>query len=448
MLIDPGSELTFVSDQLVIDHGLQRQHSSIKIIGIGESQSAQTRGSTTFKLKSNYSSQCINSTAHILSKLTSKLPSVHTPPQQWPHLKSLQLADPDFLIPKPVDIIIGADSHGLIIQPDVKKYSDSSPIAQSTIFGWIVLGPIESHGPLTHQSYHSAIESSDQELHALLTKFWVQEEITPITQQLLTPEEQACENHFKSTHYRDESGRYTVRIPLKSSPLVLGESKHTAQRCLQRIIKKLSRNDSYSVLYKSFMKEYEELGHMRRAPTHHGATRSDESCNGNIPSQYINIRGRTLASSLSEGSKIVTDQLSEQVHTQLPYYLPHHGVLREDKITTKLRVVFNGSNHIHELIDTSHQVTQPCKAGGFSLVKWHSNNQEFVQTREDRSLSESHSFEDSSTKLLSLSWLPHKDVFKFNSTPPHSSSRVTKRSILSETAQLNEPLGFLGTFII
>lgn len=117
--------------------------------------------------------------------------------------------------------------YGLIIQPEIKKYSDSLPIAQSTIFGWIVLGPIEQQGSLTHQSYHSAINSSDQDLHALLTKFWVQVEVTSNTQQQLTPDELKCENHFKSTHYRDEYGRYTVRIPLKSSPLALRESKHT-----------------------------------------------------------------------------------------------------------------------------------------------------------------------------------------------------------------------------
>lgn len=36
-------------------------------------------------------------------------------------------------------------------------------------------------------------------------------------------------------------------------------------------------------------------------------------------------------------------------NTSLPgsetYYLPHHAVLREDKVTTKLRVVFDASSH-------------------------------------------------------------------------------------------------------
>lgn len=47
---------------------------------------------------------------------------------------------------------------------------------------------------------------------------------------MLTEEESMCENHHAQTHSRDESGRYTVAIPLKNgieSP-GLGNSRCTA----------------------------------------------------------------------------------------------------------------------------------------------------------------------------------------------------------------------------
>lgn len=53
----------------------------------------------------------------------------------WPHLHGLQLADPDFLTPSPIDLILGADSYGLFIQSDIIKGSEEEPIAQRTIFG-------------------------------------------------------------------------------------------------------------------------------------------------------------------------------------------------------------------------------------------------------------------------------------------------------------------------
>lgn len=64
---------------------------------------------------------------------------------------------------------------------------------------------------------------------------------------------------------------------------------------------RLSTDPGYRQLYVDFIQEYESLGHM--APV---SSYDDEPSN--------------------------------------VYYLPHHGILREDRYTTKLRVVFNGSS--------------------------------------------------------------------------------------------------------
>lgn len=56
-------------------------------------------------------------------------------------------------------------------------------------------------------------------------------------------------------------------------------------------------------LYEDFLKQYEDLGHM----------------------------------SLASQSDFTKGRIS---------YLPHHGVMREASLTTKLRVVFNGSTTI------------------------------------------------------------------------------------------------------
>ncbi|XP_034946178.1 uncharacterized protein [Chelonus insularis] len=44
--------------------------------------------------------------------------------------------------------------------------------------------------------------------------------------------------------------------------------------------------------------------------------------------------------------------------------------------------------------------------------------------------------------------IPANDSFKFTSKPPREKSKLTKRIILSETAQLYDPLGFLAPFIV
>ncbi|XP_071643357.1 uncharacterized protein [Temnothorax longispinosus] len=218
--------------------------------------------------------------------LANILPSFNAAPLEWPHLTKLTLADPDFLTPRPVDIIIGAVSYGQIIKPNIIKRDTLMPIAQLSIFGWLVLGPVDISSPASAAVHHASIQEREDALDELLSKFWTQEEVPASTNHDLTPDEKRW--------------RYTVRIPLKLSPNTLSDSYLTAHRCLQSLLRRLSRDDNYRRLYHQFMTEYRELNHMKKASP------------------------------------------ASSQHTQ--YYLPHHGVLKPDSATTKLRVVFNGSS--------------------------------------------------------------------------------------------------------
>ena len=302
MLIDAGSEITFIKEELITQLKLQRIHSTTSVFGIGGKKATQTRGVVQISLRSNYCPATVHIQAHILRALTSNLPSVESPQQEWPHINGLQLADPDFLTSRPIDIVIGADTYGQIIKPNIRKGEPSMPIAQLSIFGWLVLGPINVDSNQLSSLHHSAtVQHKDNALQDLLTKFWIQEELPMDTPTLLTTEEQECEDHFRATHTRDSTGRYIVRIPLKSSPNLLGNSYQTAHACLKRTLNKLNKNSEYCNLYQGFMKEYVELQHMVRAP-------------------------------------------SISPNTYSVFYLPHHGVIKLDSETTRLRVVFNGSS--------------------------------------------------------------------------------------------------------
>ncbi|XP_015119075.1 uncharacterized protein LOC107042520 [Diachasma alloeum] len=185
---------------------------------------------------------------------------------------------------------------------EVVKSEQSRVVGQRTVFGWIVSGPIECTHCSIKVSLSAVRESSSEQLLELLQKFWVQEELPNKRSSTseLSPDEYECEIHFRATHSRDNTGRYIVRLPLKTSAAALEESKFKAAHQLKSIVSRLNTDQAYSQLYREFINEYAALGHMRIAP--------------------------------------------EPPEPVPAYYLPHHGVLREEAITTKLRVVFNGSS--------------------------------------------------------------------------------------------------------
>ncbi|KAI4474055.1 hypothetical protein M0802_015814 [Mischocyttarus mexicanus] len=302
LLIDPGSEISFISESLVNCIRSQRGYSSIEIIGVGGVKTTRTRGMVTITIHSNYRPLSVTLSAHILKTVTTKLPTTQiTHHEDWPHLANLQLADPDFLISRDIDIIVGADYYGRIIKSNIIRHSVESPIAQLSIFGWLVLGPVISSSLTSTLTHYGSVRQCSENIDQLLAKFWIQEEPPVNSTSSLTLEEQECESHFKQTHSRDSSGRYIVRIPLKLSPSTLGNSYTTAHKRLQQLTRRLIKDPDYSSLYHDFMKEYELLNHMVEIP-------------------------------------------EDSIKSQVQYYLPHHGVLRPDKATTKLRVVFNGSS--------------------------------------------------------------------------------------------------------
>ncbi|XP_054083410.1 uncharacterized protein LOC128920347 [Zeugodacus cucurbitae] len=60
---------------------------------------------------------------------------------QWPYLKGLALADDQFGTSGTIDILIGADVWGRLIQGEVIGGGPDEPFAQRTRLGWVVFGP-------------------------------------------------------------------------------------------------------------------------------------------------------------------------------------------------------------------------------------------------------------------------------------------------------------------
>lgn len=86
---------------------------------------------------------------------------------------------------------------------------------------------------------------------------------------------------------------------------------------------------------------------------------------------------------------------------------------------------------------------------GLNLRKWKSNSNKFLETISPtiQSTSTEHTF-DSPCKALGLFWHPRNDWFSFKLTLDNTKKPFTKRRIVSETARIFDPLGWLAPCIV
>ncbi|ODM88923.1 hypothetical protein Ocin01_17759 [Orchesella cincta] len=89
--------------------GLKRQHSRVTVSGISSSSVGQARGEVQVKLHSTVNKASIDIHALVFPKVTGILPKYNCDRQPWTHLEGLQLADPSYFEPGPVDVLLGAD---------------------------------------------------------------------------------------------------------------------------------------------------------------------------------------------------------------------------------------------------------------------------------------------------------------------------------------------------
>lgn len=191
-------------------------------------------------------------------------------------------------------MLIGADLFWKTLKPEKIDLGKHSPVLQNSEFSWMVTGNFKALNNFTSSCNLSIIIN----LHNDIQKFWNIEENYDY-QPKFGIEEQECENHFINTYSRKEDGKFVFQIPFKKSPTCLGNSVNSALSRFQNLEKKLAYNLSLKNSYIQFMNEYKILGHMKKI----------EKCIDNT-------------------------------HC---YYFPHHTVLKTDSLTTKCRVVFDGS---------------------------------------------------------------------------------------------------------
>ncbi|GFU98103.1 uncharacterized protein TNCV_1491271 [Trichonephila clavipes] len=129
---------------------------------------------SSLELMSNNESEC-----KIPIRITSQIPSEFLDVKDLDYLKSIPLSDEEFMSPKECDIILGSDCFFDILRSGKIVGSKNEPIAQRTMFGWVVAGKLNVKNKEPHELY-SHFLSTENELNtdSLLQRFWETEELS------------------------------------------------------------------------------------------------------------------------------------------------------------------------------------------------------------------------------------------------------------------------------
>ncbi|KAI5732210.1 hypothetical protein M8J77_023385 [Diaphorina citri] len=316
--IDLGSQLNLITVSMAQKLNLPKRYSSTRVSGVGNSTPMSSRGLVSCNIRpvKNISPQ-VSFDAIILPSIASDMPTL---PVSRTSLEVYgdKLADPQFHVPGPVDILLGAQVCSDIIdtQSHVIK---GTPSVLPTVFGYVLFGNIPSDfssnlNIISLLNTQSLFVSSCNEdpLSSQLREFFEMEKIPESSSTKLSPQDESCEKFFNETTRRGSDGKYICRLPFKSSvPPNLGSTRLIATSRLLKLETRLSKNETFKTLYHENLKDYLDSGHMDVAPIHS------------------------------------------------PYVLTHHGVLKESSTSTKCRVVFNAS----ERSDTHQSLNEALMVG-------------------------------------------------------------------------------------
>ncbi|XP_064212957.1 uncharacterized protein LOC107399201 [Tribolium castaneum] len=292
VLLDSGSQSNFITESMCKKLGIKRDPVDISISGLNEVKSTVTSKAklTIQSCVSGFSAliECL-----IVTKITNSLPEVSFSTSQLNIPKNVILADPEFNISSPIDMLIGAELFYELLSIGQIRIPEG-PMLQKTVLGWVLSG--KSDTVKQRRQTKSFLIYSDAERD--INKFWEIEEIKG--RKPWSQEETLCEKHFVENTERDKkSGKFIVKLPFNEKITSLFDTGKVAEKRFISLEKRLEKDLKLREKYQKFMREYEDLEHMQEIKT-----MTDETNNNG-------------------------------------YYLPHHPVVNDKQ--DKIRVVFDGS---------------------------------------------------------------------------------------------------------
>ena len=310
IMLDPCSTGSYISENAAEELNLRGQSQQLTISGTGGTKvrTASRRVQLTVTNVQGSFSAIVE--ANVLDDITGTTPAIPWSElkEKWPHLQ--QIPFERVANRRQIDLLIGSDHplfHHVLQEKNGPQPND--PIARRTNLGWVCFGPTSTnsvrndsriHVTRTYKSDQATTKCNDS-TNNLLRKFWeldsmgIRDEDT----QPPTPDEMRATKLAEETLHHLENNRYEIGMPWKVNEPKFTSNYEQAKSRLESLERSLRKKGvEVSTSYNNIIEEYLEKGYVRKV--------------------------RPTANE---------DQ----------WFLPHFPVIRDDKDTTKVRIVFDAA---------------------------------------------------------------------------------------------------------
>ena len=324
---DVGSQFSYLSKNVANTLKLNTINSKEFVVSTFGSKDTKLISSELVEIilnKNNFNFEMKLFTANFLCN---PLESISFSDNQLRELNQINLADPEVLqqVPLEIDLLIGCDYYWKLIDTSNIIFTNAGPTAVMTQFGFVLSGPVynENHhfnnNVYNYLSYNSFTDNypnnEEKRLDCIVERFWSLDSlgILPELDQNIV-----LEVFHKTIKFSEGEHRYYVNLPWKSNLLYrLNDNKQYAEKRLDSILKKLNKDNFVE--------------------------------GGFSGQQIISEIEAIFQSQLNEGiiSRVEETAVSgcdDSIVNRSVHYIPIQYVIKSGATTSKVRVVYDGSN--------------------------------------------------------------------------------------------------------
>ncbi|XP_014213948.1 uncharacterized protein LOC106643360 [Copidosoma floridanum] len=310
-----------------------------------------------------------------------------------------------------------------------------TPLAQNTIFGWILTG--ESSGPLSvsKETVRVLNVSVEHSLSSLLSKFWEIEEIDapkPLSPENLYWHMEPVPKHDsnKSSYYMPHHAVFRQGNPDKIRVVFNASQRASSGQSLNDFLlpgPKLQSDITVVIMH------HDDIDWQRIV------WRPDRS----QPIQ--DYRATTVTYGTASAPYLALRVLQQLAHDEGGAYPEAAIILRHQMYVDD---AFGGADDVGSALRCRDQLITVLKSVGMLLSKWAANDAALLGGLDSLADSEIAFKVEESVSALGLLWQPRDDVFDLRIEWASAGSELTKRGILSDISRLFDPMGWLAPVLI